>query len=84
MSEKRFSIEKCSGKYIHLPIFDNGKEISDNEVCELLNKQESIINLLFRELDQAIKMGYVLECTHRNHRCNIIPFKDDCKEHKVK
>ena len=35
MSEKRFTIQKASGMYLHLPIFDNGVEMADGDVCIL-------------------------------------------------
>ena len=46
MSEKRFTIQKASGMYLHLPIFDNGVEMADGDVCILLNEQQATIRKL--------------------------------------
>ena len=46
MSEPRFTIQKASGMYIHLPIFDNGVEMADGDVCILLNEQQATIRRL--------------------------------------
>ena len=46
MSEQRFTIQKASGMYLHLPIFDNGVEMADGDVCILLNEQQSTIEQL--------------------------------------
>lgn len=46
MGEQRFTIQKASGMYLHLPIFDNGVEMADGDVCILLNEQQSTINEL--------------------------------------
>lgn len=43
MSEIRFTIQKASGMYLHLPIFDNGVEMADGDVCILLNEQQDTI-----------------------------------------
>lgn len=43
MSEQRFTIQKSSGMYLHLPIFDNGVEMADGDVCILLNEQQDTI-----------------------------------------
>ena len=43
MSEPRFTIQKASGMYLHLPIFDNGVEMADGDVCILLNEQQDTI-----------------------------------------
>ena len=43
MSEQRFTIQKASGMYLHLPIFDNGVEMADGDVCILLNEQQDTI-----------------------------------------
>ena len=44
MSEPRFTIQESSGMYLHLPIFDNGVEMADGDVCILLNEQQDTIN----------------------------------------
>lgn len=46
MSEIRFTIQKASGMYLHLPIFDNGVEMADGDVCILLNEQQATIRKL--------------------------------------
>ena len=46
MSEPRFTIQKASGVYLHLPIFDNGVEMADGDVCILLNEQQATIRKL--------------------------------------
>ena len=43
MSEPRFTIQKSSEMYLHLPIFDNGVEMADGDVCILLNEQQDTI-----------------------------------------
>ena len=43
MSEQRFTIQKASGMYLHLPIFDNDIEMADGDVCILLNEQQDTI-----------------------------------------
>ena len=58
MSEQRFTIQESSGVYLHLPIFDNGVEIADGDVCILLNEQQATISALKEEneeLKQRIK-----------------------------
>ena len=46
MSEQRFTIQKASGMYLHLPIFDNDVEMADGDVCILLNEQQATIRKL--------------------------------------
>ena len=46
MSEQRFTIQESSGMYLHLPIFDNGVEMADGDVCILLNEQQDTIRKL--------------------------------------
>ena len=46
MSEPRFTIQKASGMYLHLPIFDNDVEMADGDVCILLNEQQATIRKL--------------------------------------
>ena len=41
MSEQRFTIQKASGMYLHLPIFDNGVEMADGDVCMIEELQVS-------------------------------------------
>ena len=38
--------------YLHLPIFDNGVEMADGDVCILLNEQQSIIEMYKRRVDK--------------------------------
>ncbi len=51
MSEQRFTIQKASGVYLHLPIFDNSVEMADGDVCILLNEQQATIERLEEEKD---------------------------------
>ena len=64
MCEQRFTIQKARGMYLHLPIFDNGVEMADGDVCILLNEQQATIITLKRRLEK-INGGYGL-LTHRN------------------
>lgn len=52
MSEQRFTIQNASGMYLHLPIFDNGVEMADGDVCILLNEQQATISALKEENEQ--------------------------------
>ena len=52
MREQRFTIQKASGMYLHLPIFDNGVEMADGDVCILLNEQQATIQSLQREIEE--------------------------------
>lgn len=52
MSEQRFTIQKASGMYLHLPIFDNDVEMADGDVCILLNEQQATIQSLKEENEQ--------------------------------
>lgn len=52
MSEQRFTIQKASGMYLHLPIFDNGVEMADGDVCILLNEQQATIERLTKMRDR--------------------------------
>lgn len=54
MGEQRFTIQKASGMYLHLPIFDNGVEMADGDVCILLNEQQSTIQSLKEEKDSLV------------------------------
>ena len=38
--------------YLHLPIFDNGVEMADGDVCILLNEQQATIAALKEENEQ--------------------------------
>lgn len=60
MSEQRFTIQKASGMYLHLPIFDNGVEMADGDVCILLNEQQVTINELKEEMVRLHKMSIEL------------------------
>jgi hypothetical protein len=73
MSEQRFTIQKASGMYLHLPIFDNDVEMADGDVCILLNEQQANINILLEELINAQNQGYVVDFLHKNGRCNLTP-----------
>ena len=44
-----------------------------SEIKDLLNEQQKFIDLLFNELLNAQKQGYVLNCTHQMERCSLIP-----------
>lgn len=55
MGEQRFTIPKASGMYLHLPIFDNGVEMADGDVCILLNEQQAKIEKLEKQLEQIPK-----------------------------
>ena len=57
MSEERFTIQKASGMYLHLPIFDNNVEMADGDVCILLNEQQATITELERKLNKYAKIG---------------------------
>ena len=57
MSEQRFTIQKASGMYLHLPIFDNDVEMADGDVCILLNEQQATITELERKLNKYAKIG---------------------------
>ena len=62
MSEQRFTIQKASGMYLHLPIFDNDVEMADGDVCILLNEQQSTISALKEENDilkQKLRKNYI-------------------------
>jgi hypothetical protein len=55
MSEQRFTIQKASGMYLHLPIFDNDVEMADGDVCILLNEQQATIEHLTKSRDRWSK-----------------------------
>lgn len=64
MSEIRFTIQKASGMYLHLPIFDNGVEMADGDVCILLNEQQATIQSLKEENEELKrKLEY---CEHEH------------------
>lgn len=63
MSEQRFTIQKASGVYLHLPIFDNGVEMADGDVCILLNEQQATIKKqeeIIKSQDMEISRQYNL------------------------
>lgn len=64
MSEQRFTIQKASRMYLHLPIFDNGVEMADGDVCILLNEQQDTIN---KQLDQIIELQDKYRILEFNH-----------------
>ena len=50
MGEKRFTVIFVDGDYLAMPyFFDNGEEISDYEVVDLLNEQQATISRLEEE-----------------------------------
>ena len=53
MSEQRFTIQKASGMYFHLPIFKDGVEMADDDVCILLNEQQATITELQSDLKEC-------------------------------
>ena len=59
MSEKRFSSNfyEEEGR----TITDNGNELTQNEVCDLLNEQQSIISALKEENEQLQKIGVMYQ-----------------------
>ena len=73
MSEQRFTIQESSGMYLHLPIFDNGVEMADGDVCILLNEQQVTIDILLEELVNAQQQGYVVNFLHKNEHCRLMP-----------
>lgn len=54
MGEQRFTIQNASGMYLHLPIFDNGVEMADGDVCILLNEQQATITHLEEECKEKL------------------------------
>lgn len=74
MSDERrywFVIDKGKLEYVQ----DNvtNEKITISELEDLLNEQQKFIDLLFNELLNAQKQGYVLNCTHQMERCSLIP-----------
>ena len=59
MSEKRFSSNfyEEEGR----TITDNGNELTQNEVCDLLSEQQSIISALKEENEQLQKIGVMYQ-----------------------
>ena len=64
MGEQRFTIQKASGMYLHLPIFDNDVEMADGDVCILLNEQQDKIIELEKNFDDLVK--WASEISKRN------------------
>ena len=64
MSEQRFTIQKASGMYLHLPIFDNDVEMADGDVCILLNEQQDKITELEKNFDDLV--NWASEISKRN------------------
>ena len=72
MSEERF--EFYSDDYL-IGVLDTvtGKTLNHFATIDVLNEQQKFIDLLFNELLNAQKQGYVLNCTHQMERCSLIP-----------
>lgn len=64
MSENRFTIQKASGMYLHLPIFDNDVEMADGDVCILLNEQQDKITELEKNFEDLVEWS--TEISKRN------------------
>jgi len=76
MSEQRFTIQKASGMYLHLPIFDNGVEMADGDVCILLNEQQATISALKGENEQLRQIIKDIVCaTDETYTKNTSMFK---------
>ena len=76
MSEQRFTIQKASGMYLHLPIFDNGVEMADGDVCILLNEQQATISALKEENEQLRQIIKDIVCaTDETYTKNTSMFK---------
>lgn len=81
MSEQRFTIQESSGMYLHLPIFDNGVEMADGDVCILLNKQQATIKKqesLIRKLSEKLE-----ECGLVKINGDIVEWIDNNDENMV-
>lgn len=50
--------------YLHLPIFDNGVEMADGDVCILLNEQQDKITELEKNFDDLVQ--WASEIAKRN------------------
>ena len=62
MGEKRFTVIFVDGDYLAMPyFFDNGEEISDYEVVDLLNEQQATISRLEEEIKRLKCMNNQLE-----------------------
>ena len=77
MSEPRFTIQKSSEMYLHLPIFDNGVEMADGDVCILLNEQQATIQELERKLKKYAKIG-------EEQLEQIIDLQDELQEYRAR
>ena len=76
MSEPRFTIQKASGMYLHLPIFDNGVEMADGDVCILLNEQQVTIEKQdeeIRKLKKTERSWRKIHCCNKeSNNCGIV------------
>ena len=76
MGEQRFTIQKASGMYLHLPIFDNGVEMADGDVCILLNEQQAIIEKQdeeIRKLKKTERSWRKIHCCNKeSNNCGIV------------
>ena len=72
MSEQRFTIQKASGMYLHLPIFDNGVEMADGDVCILLNEQQATIDMQELRLQQLEELLELSENLNKSYREKLI------------
>ena len=68
MSEQRFVMEDG----VLTDLWKN-KEVKLYELEDILNEQQSFIDLLFNELVEAQKQGYVVNFLHKNEHCSLIP-----------
>lgn len=79
MSEKRFKIIHLGNPYdFVVKDFKTNKtygtsDDDKNYLVDLLNEQQSFIDLLFNELVEAQKQGYVVNFLHKNEHCSLIP-----------
>lgn len=72
MNEKRFTLDEEENGLCRCILVD-GEYIPTCEICDLLNKQQTIINILLEELINAQNQGYVVGFLHKNGRCNLTP-----------
>lgn len=63
----------CVTDTVHTVSFEVKDENVALRLCELLNEQQSFIDLLFNELVEAQKQGYVVNFLHKNEHCSLIP-----------
>lgn len=76
MSEQRFTIQKASGMYLHLPIFDNDVEMADGDVCILLNEQQATIQSLKEENDGIKTKGLDVLAFYESKLKNVVGTED--------